>query len=216
MKIVFLSHPINERTPLYAGEKGICIKLAKSLKRGDSCNKTHVSFSAHTGTHLEAPRHFLDKGRAISDLKPGELLFRKVGLVLLKGIRPGQIISEKDLGALKDCELLLLRTGFEKERGKATYWKAGPGLDDGLAAYVKKVCPSLRAIGVDFISITSLRKRKLGRKAHKAFLSRGVSLIEDMRLRVLNRVPEMVIVAPLFIDKAEASPATVLAVYNRS
>lgn len=213
-KVILLSHIINEETPLYSGEKSISIKKVKSIKQGSSCNKTYWSFPAHTGTHLDAPRHFLDKGRAISDFLPGELVFRKVCLLAVRNIKPGCIIGEKDLSSVKDCELLLIKTRFEKHRGRKLYWKNSPCLDDKLAIWLKKACSSIRAVGVDFISISNLKNRVLGRLAHRAFLERGIFLIEDMKLSGLKARPELVIVSPLFVDGAEAAPATVLAVYN--
>lgn len=155
-KVIFLSHTINERTPLYAGERSITIKKVKSIAKGDSCNKTHWSFSAHTGTHIDAPRHFSNKGRLVSGLLAGELFFNKVSLTVLKGVKPGCVITKSDLGKLRDCELLLLKTGFEKHRNKAVYWKGSLALDDSLAAALKKACPSIRAVGIDFISMMVL------------------------------------------------------------
>ena len=211
-KALILSHLINERTPLYGGEKSIAIKKVKSIKKGDSCNKLYCSFSTHTGTHLDSPKHFLDKGKSISDLFAGELLFNKVSLVVLKNVKPGYIITEKDLAGLKDCELLLLKTGFEKYRNRPVYWKNSPALDAGLAVLIKKACPSIRALGIDFISISNLKNKELGRLAHKAFLSNGILLAEDLKLNVLRKVPGLVIIAPLLLDNADAAPCTVFAI----
>lgn len=166
------------------------------------------------GTHIDAPKHFLDKDKPVSDLLAGELFFNKISLTVLKGVKPGCVITESDLGKLRDCELFLLKTGFERHRNKAVYWKDSPALDDSLAAALKKACPLIRAVGVDFISITNLKNRGLGRLAHKAFLSRGIFLLEDMKLRNLKITPGLIIVAPLLIDNAEAAPSTVPAVFN--
>lgn len=213
-KVIFLSHIINKSTPIYGGEKSIAIKKIKSIKQGDSCNKTYWSFSAHTGTHIDAPKHFLDKGRSVSGLMAGELFFNKIALAVLKGVKPGYVITESDLGKLRDCELLLLKTGFEKHRNKAVYWKDSPALNDSLAAALKKACPSIRAVGVDFISISNLKNRESGRLAHKAFLGNGIFLIEDMKLKSLRAVPDFIVIAPLLLDNADAAPCTILGVYN--
>lgn len=213
-KIIFLSHIINEWTPLYGGEKSITVKKVKSIEKGDSCNKTYWSFPAHTGTHIDAPRHFLDKGRTISNLMPRDLFFKKICLIEVKNTKPGDIINEKDLSYIKDCELLFIKTGFEKHRNKALYWKNSPALDDKLAGWLRKICPSLRALGIDFISISSLKDRKLGRKAHKAFLGDNILLIEDMKLSSLKGSPDSVIIAPLILEEADAAPCTVLGIYN--
>ena len=213
-KVLILSHIINKHTPLYAGEKSVLIKEERSIKNGDSCNKSYCSFSAHTGTHLDVPRHFLNKGRAISDLSAKEFIFRRIFLAELKNVMAGDIIKGNDLIHIKDCELLLIKTGFEKNRGEDLYWKNSPALDASLALWLKNNCPSIKAVGVDFISISNLRNRELGRQAHKAFLGNGILLIEDMKLKGLKGAPDSVIIAPLLLEGAEAAPCTVFAFYN--
>lgn len=213
-KVLILSHMINERTPLYGGEKSIAIREEQSIKNGDSCNKTHCSFSTHTGTHIDMPKHFLDRGKAVSDLLPRDLFFKKICLIGVKDTRPGHIIREKDLRSIKDCDLLFIKTGFEKHRNRPVYWRNSPALDDKLAGWLKKSCPSIRAIGIDFISISNIKNRDLGRQAHRSFLGSGILLIEDMRLRNIKGAPGSVIVAPLFLENADAAPCTVLAIYN--
>jgi kynurenine formamidase len=213
-KTLILSHIINDRTPLYGGERSIVIKKVKSIRRGDPCNKTYCSFSAHTGTHIDAPKHFFDKRKAVSELSPNDLFFRKICLVKVKDVKPGQIIRQKDLRRIKNCELLFIKTGFEKHRDKPVYWKNSPALDDKLAPWLKKSCPSIKAVGIDFISISNLKNRELGRQAHKAFLGKDIYLIEDMRLRGVKKAPTSVIIAPLFFENAEAAPCTVLGINN--
>lgn len=213
-KVLILSHLINKNTPLYAGEKSILIKKIKSLKDGDPCNKSYCSFPAHTGTHLDAPKHFLNRGKTISDLSAKELVYQKICLADIKNVKPGDIINKDSVSGLKDCELLFIRTGFEKNRSNDVYWKNSPALDAGLALWLKKNCPSIRALGVDFISVSNLKNRELGRQAHKAFLGNGILLIEDMKLKGLKGSPNSVIIAPLLLEDAEASPCTVFAFYN--
>lgn len=201
-KVLILSHIIDEKTPLYAGRKGIAIK-----------DKSFI-LPMHTGTHLDVPRHFLSRGKTITDLLGKELIFNKVCLAKIKTVKPGQIIDEFSLSRIKDCNLLIIRTGFENNRKKDVYWKNSPALDANLALWLKKNCPSVRAVGIDCISISNLRNRKLGRQAHKAFLGNGILLIEDMKLKGLKGTPDSVIVAPLLIEGAEAAPCTVFAFYN--
>lgn len=213
-KALILSQPINEQTPLYAGERSVLIKKVSSIKNGDSCNKSYCSLSAHTGTHLDAPRHFLNRGKTITDLSADELIFNKIHLAEVKKVKPGQIIDEFSLSRIKDCDLLFIKTGFEKNRQKDVYWENSPALDTSLALWLKKHCPSIRALGVDFISISNLRNKELGRQAHKAFLGNGILLIEDMKLKCLTGAPDSVWVAPLLLERADAAPCTVFAFYN--
>ncbi len=212
--IVCLSHFINQKTPLYGGKKNIVLKKIKSIAKGDSCNEMFFSFSSHCGTHLDAPLHFIDKGRSVTDFKSGEWFFNKIGVVKTGKLSPGYIIGSNDLKKISDCELLLIKTDFEKYRRKNIYWSDSPALHSDLASYLKRNCPSLRAVGIDFISISNFKNRDLGREAHQVFLKNNILLIEDMKLSALRGIPDSVIVSSLLVEGAEAGPCTVFGIYN--
>lgn len=213
-KITLLSHALAAKTPLYGGADRIKLIQQKSLNNGDSCNKMLWQFPNHAGTHIDAPLHFLKKGKSIADYAPGSWIFNKVSLIMMAKIKPDQIIKSSDIGISKDCELFLIKTGFEKYRRTDTYWKNSPGIHPEVAVFLKKQMPSLKAIGVDFISISSLADRKLGREAHRSFLSKNILLIEDMRLSALKGGLETVIVSPLLVEGADGSPCTVFGIGN--
>src|SRR6266481_1325719 len=59
MRIYDVSVPISARTPTYPGDPGIDIRQWLSLADGDVANVTALHFGAHTGTHVDAPAHFL-------------------------------------------------------------------------------------------------------------------------------------------------------------
>lgn len=211
--ISFLSHAINRNTPLYGGRTDIVIEKDKSLAMGDSCNAMRWSLPNHVGTHLDAPLHFVDNGKCISDIRAEECFFEHSALVRLENIEAGKIISATDLPVIDvETELLLIKTEFEKYRGLSVYWQNSPALSPDLAEHLADLCPALRVIGIDFISISNINNRELGREAHRQFLGRGISLLEDMHLAELTSAPREVIVAPLLVEKADASPCTVLAV----
>ncbi len=210
---IFLSHKISKQNPVYGGrDLPVVIKKVKSIKKGDSCNTMFWSFSNHIGTHIDAPLHFINKGKSICEFKPGDLIFTKVKLITLKNIPCGYMITSDDLKEVGDCDLLLIKTRFEIHRNKAVYWKDSVYLSSELAEWLKKKCPSLRNVGIDCISISNLKRREIGRQAHKAFLGRGILLIEDMKLNDLGDDPDMVIAAPILVEGADASPCTVLAI----
>ena len=213
-EVFSLSHMITEQTPLYGGKDSISLRRNKSISKGDSCNTMHWSFPNHTGTHIDVPLHFIERGLSIVDFEPSDWIFKKVVLLEVPDIKPGSVITMEELGAIKDCELLLIKTGFEKYRGEEVYWQNSPGLHPDVAGGVKTQCPSIRAVGVDFISISNLNNRDLGRDAHRAFLDKNIILIEDMKLSPVQVSPDEVIVAPLMVEASDGAPCTVLARYN--
>ena len=210
-KAYFLSHTINEQTPLYAGKKDIVFKRDRSIKKGNAYNTMHWSFPNHTGTHLDAPAHFIERGLSVTNFKASDWFFNRVSLVEIINIEPGHIVKPEDIKDISDCQLLLIKTGFEKYRSEEIYWRNSPGLHPQLAGYLREKCPSLKGVGIDFISISNLNNRELGRKAHIAFLGDNIFLIEDVRLSELQEAPDSVIVAPLLVESSDGSPCTVFA-----
>jgi arylformamidase len=214
---IFLSHILGEDSPGYGGASAFCKKEAKSIKSGDASNNSIWELSNHMGTHVDAPYHFDDAGLKVSDYSTEEWIFDRV--YIHEGeYRQGQLIGPDgwEQKIPDDCELLLIRTGFEAHRAEKIYWEANPGLSPDLAAWLRSNRPQIRALGIDTISITSYQHREVGREAHRAFLGRNrpgnpILLIEDMKLGELSRNPKKVIVAPLLIKDADGSPVTVFA-----
>ncbi|MFH0753771.1 MAG: cyclase family protein [Candidatus Omnitrophota bacterium] len=212
----FLSHVISEETPLYGGKKGLSFKKIKKIDAGDSCNQMCWTMGNHAGTHVDAPRHFISRGKTIDQVDAAGWFFQKISLSVIPAVKPGQLIGPEDLKGLRgDPEMLLIKTGFERFRNKDIYWKSSPGLHPDLAGWLKKECPGISAIGMDIISVSSLCDRELGRKAHREFLRRGILLVEDMKLVNLRKAPVKVVVAPLRVKEGDASPCSVFA-WSRS
>jgi kynurenine formamidase len=212
-KVVLLSHEIDEQTPFYGKGTSVKLKQDKSIRKGDSCNTMHWSFYNHTGTHVDVPLHFLEKGASVTDLRPEEWIFSKVLLVEVTDTETPRLVKVEDLKGAKDCELLLIRTGYEKYRGSKSYLKDSLGLHPELADWLKTECPSIRAVGIDSISISNIKNRELGRMAHKSFLENNILLIEDMKLSPLGEAPDRVIIAPLLVKEADGAPCTVFGIY---
>ncbi len=212
MKPVFLSHLLRSDTPMYGGGQGMFITSERCMDAGDTCNSSRLSFPNHLGTHVDAPKHFINEGRSITDFDAEEWVFLKP-LLLDFQAEPAQIINPLDaigfIDGEADADLLLIRTGFEKCRGSEDYWKRGPGLAPGLSDQIKKRMPRLRAIGVDFISASSYQNREVGRQAHRNFLGMGLLLIEDMKLSGLQSKPHQVVVAPLLLEGLDGAPVTI-------
>ena len=113
-----------------------------------------------------------------------------------------------------DIEFLIIKTGFEKNRGKVRYWKNQPILKSELAKKFRSKFQKLRAIGFDMISLTSKLDRDEGKKAHIEFLiNENILIIEDMSLSKLIITPKKLYVFPTLIDKADGSPCTIIATF---
>ena len=216
-KWIFLSHFINESTPMYGNDISFQTQSVKSIKQGDSCNTSRWIFSNHTGTHIDCPFHFYEKGRKISDYTPDFWIIKKSQLIDIN-TNPGEIISISHFPfetIAPDIEVLMIKTGFYRFRNQEKYWQNNPGLHPDLSNILRNNFKNLKMIGIDFISVSSFQHRSLGREAHKAFLSHDqhpILLIEDMNLSDIESKTQIIqiFIAPILVENADASPCTVI------
>src|ERR1700730_7824900 len=68
MRIYDVSVPISARTPTYPGDPGIEIRPWLSLANGDPANVSAIYFGAHTGTHVDAPAHFIEDAPTLESM----------------------------------------------------------------------------------------------------------------------------------------------------
>ena len=215
---IFLSYFINEQTPIYGGEKAILVEKRSEISKGASSNTKYLKFPNHSGTHIDFPNHFSDDGKIINDYSASFWKFNKVFVISYKA-KVNEIIDKEILKKIEiplDTEFIILNTKFGKYRNEEIYWNNNPGLSPDLAPYLKNKCPNLKAIGFDFISLTSYQNRLLGRVSHRSFLlANDILLIEDMKLdEIENKVINSVIALPLMIDKVDGCPITIIADYE--
>ena len=215
MLLIWLSHILDARTPIYGGSRAFKVVSGKSTAVGDSCNTSLLTLPSHTGTHVDAPYHFIADGKTVDEYSPETWIF-KYPFISEMPVNPGQLLSAKDLNynlePNKEVDLLLIRTGFEELRNEEIYWKEGPGLSADLVPLLLDCYPNLRAVGVDFISISSLKNRNEGRAVHKGFTEKGLLIFEDMALSGIGegRSLEKVVALPLRFKNGDGAPCSII------
>ncbi len=212
---IFLSHPLSLQTPAYGNGEGLSIETARSIDRGDSSNSVVLKLSNHLGTHVDAPRHFVADGKTVDQYRPDEWIFSKVFVADVPTEDGGVVDVQRlksALGKVADIDLLLIRTGFESKRASESYWAASPGFDPELCGYLLSRFTSLSSIGMDTISISSMKHRDMGRLAHRAFLSAGIRIFEDMALADASAGSGLVrvIAIPLLVMNLDGAQCTVI------
>ena len=215
-KCVQLSYPVCKDTPAYGNSEKFEVKTLNSISSGATCNTSLWILHSHTGTHIDFPRHFSDNG-ATPELYPPEFwIFNEVALVQCS-VPDDLIIKPDDISVIKkypDCELLLIRTGYSQFRKDNKYWEYNPGLSPDIAPMLRNIAPKIRAVGMDFISVSSWQNRQLGRETHKVFLcpdeGKSILLIEDMNLTNLREKSQIMraYIVPLVVQSADGAPCT--------
>lgn len=220
MKAVLLSHVLSRQTPVYQGTLPVMVAPLRRIDSGDSSNTWALAMGNHVGTHVDAPRHFYDDGRAISNFAIEELIFERATIIdVPKG--PGELVTKEDLEVYREeissVSFIMVRTGIEelREKDPKTFAYNGPCFSAEAARYLASFHPGLRGLGTDSISIGSPRHREEGRGAHRILLAlQNFLIVEDMALAGKVSRYDYVIVAPLMIEEVDSAPCTVIGLYD--
>jgi arylformamidase len=212
---IYLSYFMDAFTPLYGGGEGISVKPDRSIDLGDTANTKNLAFQNHSGTHIDYPNHFFIDGITSEAYDASFWIFQKPFLIC-QDVEENEIIDicDEQLKEVPyDTDFLIFKTGFGKYRGEEKYWKYNPGFAPVLADKLRKKLPSLKVLGMDFISLTAYQNRELGREAHRCFLrnDQPILLIEDMNLLQLVTSPKSVSCLPLMIKGLDGAPVTIVA-----
>jgi kynurenine formamidase len=133
---VILSHKLGVKTPSFSAGPSLTITPIKEMKMGGSSNSYTLSLPNHLGTHIDAPKHVDDGGKAISDYPFDAFVFlHPLVLEMPKG--ESELVTLEELkehkGEIEKADLLLLRTRFQVYRDKdpAKYMNMNPGVSAG-------------------------------------------------------------------------------------
>ena len=212
-----LSHTLNLATPGYGGHAGFQREVVSCIDHGKSSNSERWQLSNHIGTHIDCPYHFSNLGKKLTDYQEADWVFLSPFLVTIQA-QENQLISIEDLNTTipKECDFLLIKTGFEYYRKEKVYWNNNPGLSPELGKWLRINRPTIKVVGFDFISLTAYQHRDIGKLSHQIFLTPdkshdGIRIIEDMKLSVISTSPQRIIASPLLVEDADGAPVMVWA-----
>lgn len=198
-----LSRIIEDRMPVYPGDDTTLLFQTATIKK-DHFTSFRLETNMHVGTHLDAPLHFIENSKYISDYP----LARFIGKAVVIDVRGVEFI---DLKAeyeelISEEDIVLFYTGFSEYYGTADYYSKHPILTLELAEFL--VHKKVKMVGLDTPSPD--RDNYL---IHHKLLSNDIFIIENLcNLEKLLPCINLEIVAfPLKI-KAEASPVRVVAI----
>lgn len=212
--VVDLSHPLDDDTPVYPGDPVARFTTATTIEE-HGYNVLHVRMGSQTGTHVDAPFHFLADGARIDEL-PLELFLGSAVIADVRGKAPHSAITWADLTLVADRlapgRMLLLHTGWDAHWGTDAYFDH-PFLDGDAAERV--VAAGIRTVGLDALSLdeTVLGGEPAGGfAAHAAVLGAGGVIVENLRgLDAVRSVQPVVSVLPLRLAGADGAPVRAVA-----
>ena len=197
-----ISLPIVSGGLVYPGNPEITITPQQEIAKGAGANVSSLAFGSHTGTHVDAPKHFFDDGPGV-DALPLEVLMGPAVVVDM----PASVMSvgEEELRRheLAGHRRVLIKTRnstFNREREfHRDYTYLAP---DG-ASYLVSLGVSL--VGVDYLSIEQFHSGH--HRTHRTLLERGVIIVEGLDLSAPAAGPYELRVLPLRLVGLDGAPA---------
>src|SRR5215468_2162112 len=192
--------------PIYTGmvhfpnDPSIEIDTITHVEKGDLCTVSRLTMGSHTGTHIDAPIHFLPGGTGAEEI-PLENL-----------IGPARVLEIKDPHAVKAEELRVHNLSARerllfKTSNSERCWKTSQFVPDSVsiaedaASYLARL--NTLAVGIDYLSAGSP-------ETHRALLNAGVVIIEGLNLKGISQGRYELLCLPLKIVKGDGAPARVL------
>ena len=204
MKLIDVSVPIDGNLPTYPGNVPFSLEPTKRISSGDSSNVSAVHMSVHSGTHVDAPRHFFDHAPGV-DALPLEMLMgrtRVVEVTSRRGIGPDDLSSVD----LSEELRLLIKTHNSRFWGSAEFQTGYVGVTDAGARHL--IEHGIKVLGVDYLSVEEFKKP--GAPAHHVLLGGGTIVIEGLNLRDVEPGVYDMYCLPLRIVGADGAPARVV------
>ena len=199
-----VSLPIYSGMLVWPGDPPVSIEAVKAATKGDSSSVSLLHLGSHTGTHVDAPRHFIAGAPGVSSLDLN-ILWGKARLFQL----PAALRIDRSLLERLDLDgvtRLLLGTGNSARLRKGQFDPGYVFVTEDAASYL--VDRDIKLVGVDYLSIEAYHNES--HPTHRTLLGAGVVIIEGL---VLDGIPPgdyELICLPLKIRDGDGAPARVL------
>jgi arylformamidase len=206
MQIYDVSVPLSSETPTYPGDPGIEIKDWLTRAGGDAANVSVLHFGAHSGTHVDAPVHFIEGGNTVASL-PLEVLIGRAEVVEvpddLKVIDAAFVTA--NCSATSERILFKTRNSQFWNGSKLAFREDYTYIDADAAR--KLVESGVKLVGIDYLSIERFQSKTF--ETHHVLLSKAVVILEGLDLRAVGAGSYELICLPLKITggSGDGAPA---------
>ena len=207
MKVIDLTLTISEKIPTFPGSPKPHFIEWETIPK-DGYNLELLFLSTHTGTHIDAPFHFVKNGKKIHEIAPERLVNEAV--LIRIGKNSNRSISKTDIqnfeqknGKIENGSTVIFHTGWQKNLNKEFYFTENPGLSVSAAKYL--VSKKINMVGIDSPSIDLGTDSKFS--VHHVLAKNNILIVEN--LANLNKIKSNnfhLITSPLKLKNATGSP----------
>ena len=204
LKILDISVSLNADLPVWPGDPQFVLKPYRRISEGSVSNDSRIACSVHSGTHVDAPAHFIENGATVEQMSLDVLIGNATVIEILNE----DIITAEILQNLKlpeNMERLLLKTK------NSALW-ARPGhrfnpdfvaLNSDAAAWL--VQKDVRLVGVDYLSVQLFNDTEP--LTHQILLEAGVVIVEGLNMQNVQQGSYQLVCLPLKLAGSEGAPA---------
>jgi arylformamidase len=211
VSVIDISMPLDHGIPVWPGSPGVSIEARLSTELGDESNVSTLTMDVHTGTHVDAPRHYLPIGSTLGEMGLNPF----VGTADVVDLVDAEVIDESVLRetVADDAQRILLRTrnsvidGFREAPFRTDFAAITPDGARWLAAR------EILLVGVDYLSVQVFGDPP---DTHTSLLGARVSLLEGLVLNHVKPGRYMLVCLPLHLPGAEAAPARAVLLSERT
>ena len=202
MALYDVTVPLDSRVPIFPGDPDFRLERVASLSDGAVCNLSRLDCGTHTGTHIDAPVHFIDGAPAV-DATPLEAMLGPAYVVDATSV--SERIDAGTLGALaipEDVDRLIFKTRNSELWALPTFAPDFVGVTARAAAAL--VERGVRLVGIDYLSIAPPGDPT---PTHVALLSAGVVILEGLDLRAVAPGRYELLCLPIRLVGSDGAPA---------
>lgn len=192
MKFYDVTVPISDSVPIYERDPDAAVESFKAIARGDSANVSSIRFGVHTGTHVDAPNHFIDGKKHVHEID----LEKLIGSCRVIDVGPDVLeIEPEHVGDLSGAERVIFKTR------NSEFW-ATP--EDGFRKDFTYISPDtaklaadagVKLVGIDYLSIE--KSGSPGHPVHVTLLEKEIVILEGLDLREVPPGDYEIICMPL-------------------
>lgn len=203
MRIYDISLPISESLAVWPGDPSISIRRVQDQREGDPATVSELSMGAHTGTHVDAPCHFISGGAGV-DATSLDIL---VGPAIVVHAAHAKCLSANVLDALAipaDATRVLFRTRNSErwERGERAFFADYVSISEDGADWLAQ--RGMRLVGIDYLSVAPSSNVT---STHQILLRSGIVPVEGLNLAGIAPGLYELVCLPLRIVGADGAPA---------
>jgi arylformamidase len=203
MRTYDISVPITPDLPVWPGDPKVIIKQVGKIEAGDEANVSHISLSAHTGTHVDAPFHFVEDGPTLEEMPLSQMMGRAyvqylpdVDLVTAEVLKRAKIPprTRRVLFKTRNSELWV--------RGETEFQTDFVALSaDGAKFLVER---GVKLVGIDYLSIAPFDNPG---PTHEILLKANVMILEGLNLSEVSQGRYTFYCLPLNLQGVDGAPA---------